>query len=248
MPSTTPIGHLRPVERAALLDVQLDVGVPRAAAAAPPSSMRSGSPPMRRIASRRLQTVPHLVEVAGLEIAGDDAAAAPCRCRTPCSPRAPTSPSRADAGSHAPVACTACSTSSAASVPRSPSKLPPLGTESICEPNRIGGRADAPSTRTKMLPAAIDPSREARRPHLLDKPRARRHVGVGVGHPGHAGGKATVHRPAEGAQVLEAPTQTCGIDGRAGLRRPPRLAKRRRTSHREQRTSCQHGRIIATAG
>ena len=37
------------------------------------------------------------------------------------------------------AACTAWSTSSAANVPRSPSKLPPVGTESMCEPNRIAG-------------------------------------------------------------------------------------------------------------
>ncbi|MEQ1669832.1 MAG: hypothetical protein ABL893_03145, partial [Hyphomicrobium sp.] len=48
-----------------------------------------------------------------------------------------------------PAFATACSTSSAASVPRSPSKLPPPGTESMCEPKSTGG-ADAcpPAPRT----------------------------------------------------------------------------------------------------
>ena len=54
----------------------------------------------------------------------------------------------------------------AASEPRSPSKLPPLGTESMCEPNRIGGSAGVvPARRAKMLPAAIDPRLEAGRAH-----------------------------------------------------------------------------------
>jgi len=43
----------------------------------------------------------------------------------------------------------------AASDPRAPSKLPPPGTESTCEPIMIGLRpATAPSRRAKMLPAA----------------------------------------------------------------------------------------------
>ena len=41
-----------------------------------------------------------------------------------------------------------------ASVPRSPSKLPPDGTESMWEPNRIGARdGSAPGRCAKMLPA-----------------------------------------------------------------------------------------------
>jgi hypothetical protein len=53
-----------------------------------------------------------------------------------------------------PDARTVSSTSRAASVPRSPSKLPPLGTESMCEPNRIGGADACTPSRAKMLPAA----------------------------------------------------------------------------------------------
>ena len=39
-------------------------------------------------------------------------------------------------------------------MPRSPSKLPPFGTESIWEPNRIAGWFGCPPKRAKMLPAA----------------------------------------------------------------------------------------------
>ena len=52
------------------------------------------------------------------------------------------------------AACTAWITSSAANVPRSPSKLPPVGTESMCDPNRIGGWFGWPPNRAKMFPAA----------------------------------------------------------------------------------------------
>ncbi len=53
-----------------------------------------------------------------------------------------------------PAAASASIAPSAESDPRSPSKLPPLGTESMCEPNRIGFSCGTePSRRAKMLPA-----------------------------------------------------------------------------------------------
>ena len=75
----------------------------------------------------------------------------------------------------------------AESDPRSPSKFPPLGTESMCEPNRIGlSEASLPARRPKMFPPrrrgdrdpppASAPWRRCGRlrPHQ-NKPRGSRH-------------------------------------------------------------------------
>jgi hypothetical protein len=46
-------------------------------------------------------------------------------------------------------------TASAPSTPRSPSKLPPDGTESMCDPKRMGGSEESvPARRPKMFAAA----------------------------------------------------------------------------------------------
>ncbi len=132
--------------------------------------MRSGSPPMRRIASRRLRPFhvrsrsPALRSPATMRLQAvprPNAVLSSCAHTTISSGRRVTTP----------AAATACSTSSAASVPRSPSKLPPLGTESMCEPSRIGGAVGGPPVRAKMFPAA---SRRGSRPAARISPAARR--------------------------------------------------------------------------
>ena len=173
MPSTMPIGDAgasracRPARCAA-----------RSRRATHPAC-RTASSIARRIAadpSDRVgapQTVPLLIEIAGLQIARDDAAGRGAASergaflvrpehhlqRMPCARR--------------PRACTACITSSAASVPRSPSKLPPDGhrVDVRAEQNRQArGRGCRP--RAKTLPAGstrgvrpaplISPSSQAR--------------------------------------------------------------------------------------
>ena len=85
-----------------------------------------------------LHAVPDLVHVAGLQIAGDDAAGGGAdaergalfvRPHHHLERMARLDLRRLHRLDH----------SSAANDPRSPSKLPPVGTESMCDPNRIGG-------------------------------------------------------------------------------------------------------------
>ena len=145
MPSTMPMGMPRAVERAALLDVQLDVGVPRplgphrlfdaiGITADPPEGVGTA------------QAVPRLVHVAGLEVAGHDAAARRAAAEGRALFVGPDHHLQRMA--RRPLAAfTASSAPSEAITPRSPSKLPPLGTESMCDPNRMGGRAATPPQR-----------------------------------------------------------------------------------------------------
>ena len=82
-------------------------------------------------------------------------------------------------------------------MPRSPSKLPPLGTESMCDPNRIGGewriaaRAAAEDVAGR-IDARLEPAPRIRSMTYC----AARDVGVGVRDPADAvGERAAGGRP-----------------------------------------------------
>ena len=107
-------------------------------------------------------------------------------------------------------------------MPRSPSKLPPLGTESMCEPNRIGGSDElGAGTSPEDVAGRIDPRVESRLEHQVDHVPPAGDVGLGVRDTADAVGKGSARRPAEHAQRFDALTESRRIrpdvlDGRRG--------------------------------
>ncbi len=150
-----------------------------------------------------------------------------------------------------PAARLACTTSSAASVPRSPSKLPPVGTESMCEPKRIAGPIDGCRGRRpsrENVAGRIDPRRQPGGAHLVGEPRSRGDIGVGVGHAAHAGCERPALGPSEHAEPFQACAEARGIDRRPPLARTLAASAEDRRGHqcgrgrRQERAAGEHGR------
>ena len=170
-----------------------------------PSRMRSGSPPILRMASARRMPFHTSSMSAG--------------CTSPATMRLQARPrpnaiallvrphhhlermARAHAGGvRAPRARRAPT-----SDPRSPSKLPPFGTESMCEPNRIGVQRRRRCRRGARRCCRRDrcaAARPAARISAITK-RAARDVGVGVGGAADAVGERAAGGTAECAQRLD---------------------------------------------
>ena len=102
------------------------------------------------------------------------------------------------------VAAIARTTSMAASEPSVPSKLPPPGTESMCEPIRHRARRrGSAGARGKDVAGRVDAGRESGAAHELHDVPARGDVGVGVRRAADAVGERAPRRAAELAQRLE---------------------------------------------
>ena len=101
----------------------------------------------------------------------------------------------------------------AASDPRSPSKLPPFGTESMCDPNRIGGSdgVGAGAAREDVA-GRIDARLELRRAHQVHDVPSAGDIGVRVGDAADAVRERPARRAAEHAQGLDARPERGGVD------------------------------------
>jgi hypothetical protein len=124
-------------------------------------SMRSGTPPILVMASARVMGFQVAVTSAGVR--------SPATIPLPATPRPKATASSADqiVSRGCRVVCATLSSASrtpiAATDPRSPSTFPPDGTESMCEPKRIGcADRSLPSRPPRMLPAASMRVRSAR--------------------------------------------------------------------------------------
>ena len=111
------------------------------------------------------------------------------------------------------AAVSASMTPSAASDPRSPSKLPPFGTESMCEPKSIGGKRRVGTRATSEdIPAwSTRGSRPAAR-IKSDHVPATGDIGVRVRDAADTVGERPAGRSAEHAECFNALPQDRGID------------------------------------
>ena len=191
--------------------------------------MRSGSPPILRIAVRRAQPFQTCVHVRRLDVAGDDAAAGEAAAerdaflgrpddhleRMARARRSPRSSASIDAerGERAEVAVEVAAARHRVDV--------------RAEEDRRQRRRPCPARRAKMLPAGSmrgsSPAARIRSDHVLPAGD----VGVRVGDAADAVGERAAGGTAEDAQRLEALPQTCRVD----LRRRRLPAQRGRGDH-----------------
>ena len=199
--------------------------------------MRSGSPPIFRIASARRHPVPDLVHVRRLHVAGDDAAAGEAAAERHAffgrpdhhlqrMARAHVGGSqrleRAERGERAEVAVEVAAVRHRVDV----------RTEEDGRQGRVGAGA-----ASEDVAGRIDAGLETGRPHQVDDVPAAGDIGVRVGDAADAVGERAARRPAEHAERLDPLSQRRRIDSSRQVLRKSRVGRGRQDPSRPPRDS-----------
>ena len=146
------------------------------------------------------------------------------------------------------AAVRASSTPNAASDPRSPSKLPPFGTESICEPKRIGGKCPVGSgAATEDIACGVHPGFKTGRPHQVDHVPTTSDIRIRIGDPADPVSERAARRSSEHTECVNSLSQRGCIDASRWVLRECTPAQDDRT-YRGGPQTCQErapGRISA---